>query len=345
MVAAGQAAVAQEYDWLPQPVKAAIIVVSSHPDDEGIFFGGAIPYYARVRGLTMVHVSMTSGDYVLTPEVREGELRCADWVYGLPNEPLFPRFRDYPTRTLDQTWDIWADGVIDGDDVAAGRTAAARYVAEQIRRYRPEVIVTHDLDGEYGHRNHKATAWATADAHALAADPGVELGGLEPWQAKKLYVHRYNRVPSQPMINRLNHVWSATYAELGGRTPLQVADEGLACHASQGGASLPGDWAERRYSEQWCLYAATVGADTPAPDGIAYGDFFEHIDLQAARDGDLNCDEKVTFDDIDGFVAALIGQEAYERDYRGCRWLNADCDHDERVTFDDIGPFVELLTD
>ncbi len=59
--------------------------------------------------------------------------------------------------------------------------------------------------------------------------------------------------------------------------------------------------------------------------------------------GDLNCDGRVTFDDINPFVTALIGQAAYEGEYPNCNWLNGDIDCDGRVTFDDIGPFVECL--
>jgi len=342
-VIVSRAARAQDYGWALPPAKAEIMVISAHPDDEGIFFGGALPYYTQVRRLALVHISMTSGDYVLAPQVREGELRCADWTYGLRFEPLFPRFRDYPTQTLNQTWDIWADGVLDGDDVAAGRYAAASYVAQQIRRYRPEVILTHDLDGEYGHANHKATAWATADAANLAADATESLGGLEPWQAKKLYTHLYNRTSTQPMLNRLYHDWSTPCPELAGSTPLQVADAGLACHASQGGAQLPSQWAGRRFAEQWGLYASSVGADTLGPDGVAHGDFFEHVPLDTVRVGDANCDGSVDFADINPFVRALIGQAVYVANHPDCRWLNADIDGDGDVNFDDIRPFVKCL--
>lgn len=279
---------AQTYPWQPQPAKAALMVISAHPDDEGLFFGGAIPYYSAVRKLPMVHISMTSGDWVRPPEVREAELCAADWAYGLRNQPLFPRFKDYPTSTLDQTWDVWADdqGDIDNDpaEVAAGRQRAAEYAATQIRTYMPEVVIAHDFEGEYGHKNHQASAWAAADALDLAADPSVDLAGLPAWQAKKLYIHLYNRAPSQPMLNELRHDWSTPFHELDGKTPLEVADDGLACHVSQGGANLPNTWAGRRHSEQWGLYASTVGADTLDPDGIARGDFFEHIAVTRRMD-------------------------------------------------------------
>lgn len=59
--------------------------------------------------------------------------------------------------------------------------------------------------------------------------------------------------------------------------------------------------------------------------------------------GDLNCDGKVDFDDIDPFVLALAGQYVYSTQYPNCRWLNADINEDGTVNFDDIDPFVALL--
>ncbi len=59
--------------------------------------------------------------------------------------------------------------------------------------------------------------------------------------------------------------------------------------------------------------------------------------------GDMNCDGRVTFDDINPFVAALIGPAEYQAEYPNCNWLNGDIDGDGRVTFDDINPFVNCL--
>ncbi len=56
--------------------------------------------------------------------------------------------------------------------------------------------------------------------------------------------------------------------------------------------------------------------------------------------GDMNCDGRVTFGDIDLFVQALSGESAWPHT---CPWLNADCNHDGRVTFGDIDPFVARI--
>jgi len=59
--------------------------------------------------------------------------------------------------------------------------------------------------------------------------------------------------------------------------------------------------------------------------------------------GDMNCDGAVDFDDINPFVAALVGRTGYEAHYPQCRWLNGDIDGNGAVDFDDINPFVTCL--
>lgn len=307
--------------WLPRPAKAAVMVVSAHPDDEGIFFGGTIPYYARTKNLTTLLVSMTSGDWTLKPDEREGELRDAVWAYGTPYQPLFARFRDvsnsvqtpYPDK-IDATWDYWADGVLqnDGSDIEAGKAKAVLYLATLFRKNRPEIVATHDLSGEYGHFNHVATAWAVTQAMTVAADPGRTegtLGPLPPWQIRKLYIHKY---PNQRLFH--DH-WETPSINYNGvmRTPRQVANIGLDFHVSQGkpnvstvyaAGEVSSNWAPHP-SEWWGLYHSTVGPDMVKPDfeapdagnvpmnysGWARGDFLENLTLYPDHDSDGLPDE------------------------------------------------------
>jgi hypothetical protein len=57
----------------------------------------------------------------------------------------------------------------------------------------------------------------------------------------------------------------------------------------------------------------------------------------------MNCDGQVNFDDLEGFVTAVIGSAAYESLIGDCRWLNADIDASGSVDFDDIEGFVGCL--
>ncbi|MEW6200281.1 MAG: endonuclease/exonuclease/phosphatase family protein [Planctomycetota bacterium] len=59
--------------------------------------------------------------------------------------------------------------------------------------------------------------------------------------------------------------------------------------------------------------------------------------------GDLNCDGRVDFGDINPFVLALSNPAGYQVLYPGCPLLNGDINSDGRFDFGDINPFVALL--
>ncbi|MEW6251022.1 MAG: hypothetical protein AB1716_10275 [Planctomycetota bacterium] len=60
--------------------------------------------------------------------------------------------------------------------------------------------------------------------------------------------------------------------------------------------------------------------------------------------GDMNCDVRVDFFDINPFVLALTDPQAYGSQYGYCNILNGDTNGDGRVDFDDINGFVALLS-
>lgn len=61
------------------------------------------------------------------------------------------------------------------------------------------------------------------------------------------------------------------------------------------------------------------------------------------RPGDVNGDRQVNFRDIDPFVAALAGMDAFRAAYPTGEWRNADITGDGQVSFADINPLVGLL--
>ena len=62
------------------------------------------------------------------------------------------------------------------------------------------------------------------------------------------------------------------------------------------------------------------------------------------RRGDLNCDFRVDFGDINPFVLVLTDPQAYEAEYPDCPFDNRDVNGDGLFDFGDINPFVRLLT-
>ncbi|MCY2925129.1 MAG: hypothetical protein NT031_06760 [Planctomycetota bacterium] len=92
---AWRGAAAQTYAWDPADTKADLMVVGTHLDDEGIYLGGTMPYYAGALGKSTVHISMTSGDSSVPTATREAESRAVDWSYGVRIEPVYAHFKDW----------------------------------------------------------------------------------------------------------------------------------------------------------------------------------------------------------------------------------------------------------
>ena len=71
---------------------------------------------------------------------------------------------------------------------------------------------------------------------------------------------------------------------------------------------------------------------------------FRIVNLSPTHSGDLNCDGRVNFDDINPFVLALSDPAGYAAQFPNCNILSGDVNRDGRVDFDDINPFVALLS-
>ena len=238
-------------NWQPPLKKADLLVVSAHCDDELIYFGGTIPYYAGERGYQVQVVYMANEDRVRVDEALNGL-----WHAGVRNAPVFLPLKDVYTETLRLALINWNE------------ETTTRLLAEQIRRFQPEVIVTHDLNGEYGHGAHMATATCMVNAVPLAADASFDpdtVSTFGVWQAQKLYLHLYPE-------NRITMDWNQPLAAFGGKTALEVANESYHMHVSQldyhSNVFIGGDFS----STDFGLEYSAVGLDA------AKNDFFEHID-------------------------------------------------------------------
>ena len=198
--------------WQPAPEKADLLVISAHPDDEILFFGGTIPYYAGEKGMNVVVAYMTCG----TME-RRSELLNGLWTMGVRTYPVINDFWDKYSKKLDTAYNAW------------GKTNTYRFVVSLLRQYKPEVVVTHDVNGEYGHGAHRVCADAIQHCVATAADAGkysdtANLYGT--WQVKKVYLHLYKE-------NAIEMDWDQPLSAFDGKTGYEVAVEAYGWHFSQ----------------------------------------------------------------------------------------------------------------
>jgi LmbE family N-acetylglucosaminyl deacetylase len=171
-----------------------LMAIFAHPDDESFGTGGTLARYGADPEVRVVLVCATRGEageisdpQLATPEhlgeVREQELRCACQAMGI-DELLLLGYRDSGMAGTPENQDPRAFAMANADEVVG-------QIVEHIRRERPDVVVTFDETGGYGHPDHVAIHYHAEAAFSAAADPAryphqIE-GGLKPHQAQKLY--------------------------------------------------------------------------------------------------------------------------------------------------------------
>ncbi|WP_406258599.1 N-acetyl-1-D-myo-inositol-2-amino-2-deoxy-alpha-D-glucopyranoside deacetylase [Streptomyces nigra] len=169
-----------------------LLLVHAHPDDESINNGATMAKYAA-EGAHVTLVTCTLGEHgeVIPAELRHltgtalGEHRLGELTAAM-RELGVEDFRQLggPGRFEDSGMMDTADN----DDPAclwqADVDEAARALVDVILEVRPQVLVTYDPDGGYGHPDH-------IQAHRIAMR-GAELAAESGWRILKIY---WNRVP------------------------------------------------------------------------------------------------------------------------------------------------------
>ncbi len=172
------------------------MTVHAHPDDETIGTGGVMARYSRA-GDRVICVTCTGGEEgeIVVPEmdtpenharlaeIRAEELRAALEALG-PIESRTLGYRDsgmMGTPANETAGNLWVADI----DEAAGR------LVRIVRELRPQVIVSYNDFGGYGHPDHIRAAQLAVLAFERAGDPTWYpehiADGLQPWQPLKRY--------------------------------------------------------------------------------------------------------------------------------------------------------------
>ncbi len=245
--------------WVPQwedpPEKVDLMLFSTHPDDEVLWFGGLLPYYAGELDMDVLVVNAVFSTYM-----RKLELLDALWTCGVEDYPIFFGFADNNGKVKDikQKWMGRAYHPDNGP-------------IEVIRQYKPDVVVAHDVNGEYGHNAHILFSTLTRNGVEGAADPNKHKESAKKygtWDVPKTYVHLWGE-------NQIRMDWHQPLSRFDGKTGIEVAAEALDCHVSQMDENAAWQMSDADGGEYdnglFGLWRTTVGPD------VEKNDLFENI--------------------------------------------------------------------
>ena len=238
--------------WQPTEEKADILFLSTHPDDELIFFGGAIPTYAVEQQRKVVVAYFTRSN-----TTRSSELLNGLWHMGVRTYPVIGNFKDSYAKNLKAAYKS-----------AGGKGKVNEWIVGLYRQYKPEVVVTQDTNGEYGHKQHMMIADAAQNCIALAANEDeftASTIAYGTWQVKKLYLHLYPE-------NQITFDWTVPLKSMNGATGIELAEEAYTLHKTQASSGMSVTETGTKYDNRvFGLAFTTVGED------VRKDDFLENI--------------------------------------------------------------------
>jgi N-acetyl-1-D-myo-inositol-2-amino-2-deoxy-alpha-D-glucopyranoside deacetylase len=201
-----------------------LLLVHAHPDDETINNGATMArYVAEGVGVTLLTCTFGEEGEVLVPDLaqlaadqadqlggyRIWELRTAMDALGVTDIRFLGgagRFRDSGMMGTPANAKPRAFWNADLDEAVAHAVAVVREV-------RPQVVVTYDENGGYGHPDHIQAHRVAMGAVEAAADPSYrpELG--EPWSVAKVYWSCFPKSVMQEGIDALAALGEESFFE------------------------------------------------------------------------------------------------------------------------------------
>jgi LmbE family N-acetylglucosaminyl deacetylase len=257
-----------------------MLVSLAHPDDESFGMAGTIARYSN-DGVDVRLICATNGDvgsadpeymtgHATMAELRLEELRCAAETLGFSQLYAFG-YRDSGMPGS-------ADNAHPNSLHSADPAEVTSRVTAIIREFRPQVVVTFDPFGGYGHPDHLKMHVATTEAFSAAGDaerfPEQLVDGIEPYHPQKLYYMTFDRrlmkwaVRLMPLFGQnpramgrnkdidfqqiADHAYPI-HARINIGAVSEQAERARACHASQlNGFGRPGllQWVQQLFVRQ-----------------------------------------------------------------------------------------------
>ena len=247
--------------------KADLMLFSTHSDDEHLWFAGLLPTYVdRGYNIQVIYFTNHSDDKKRYHELLEGL-----WAVGIKYYPIMSNFPDKWAETLKEAKKNLKVAGYSVDDAIA-------FNVEQIRKYKPLVVVTHDEKGEYGHGQHQLCSKTVEQAIEKSSNKKYYKKSYKKygtWKIKKLYIHLYKK-------NKIKLDIDIPLKSFNNKTGYEMSKIGFSKHVSQYDGFK--DWLNGENNEH--VKATEIPTYSPLEYGLYYSsvgkdkkknDMFENI--------------------------------------------------------------------
>lgn len=256
-----------------------------------------------MNGVKVYYVCATHGElgtvdpeymkgYSTIAELRSAEMKCAARELGLAGV-IYLNYRDSGMQGS-------ADNKHPNSLAAAPVDQVVGRMVKVMRDIKPDVVITHDAGGGYGHPDHIAVHNATIKAFYAAADPVVYTEAGPAFKPSKLYFsvrphgfmkfmikvmplfgqnpHRFGRNKDIDLTKIAEENYPVNAEVRISKRAVTMRNSASTCHASQGGAGpRPGPFRMLRILEKLQGTRDYFMREYPAPSKKREKDLFEGL--------------------------------------------------------------------
>lgn len=202
----------------PLDNNADLLLLSTHSDDEQLFFLGLLPTYVAKGANVQVVYFVNHFD---NPKRLHEQLHGL-YTVGIRNYPIMGIVPDAYSESLNGAINNIEKANLTVDDTI-------NFQVEMIRRFKPSVVVGHDEQGEYSHGQHILNTHVLKIALEKTNDDTYHLDSYEKyglWDVPKTYIHLYKE-------NQITMDYDTPLEYFNGKTAYEVSKEGYSKHNSQ----------------------------------------------------------------------------------------------------------------
>jgi len=204
--------------WNPPVDKADLLLLSTHSDDEQLFFLGLLPtYVAKGASVQVIYFA----NHYDNPKRLHEQLHGL-YTVGIRNYPIIGIVPDAYSESLDGAIRNLESATLTLDDTID-------FQVEMIRKFKPLVVVGHDELGEYSHGQHILNTHVLKIALEKTNDKTYHQESFEKygaWDVPKTYLHLYKE-------NQITMNYDIPLEYFDGKTAYEVSKEGYSKHLSQ----------------------------------------------------------------------------------------------------------------